>query len=135
MPDFNTISLNKSFSNKRYQTKLDNDTKKIFGEQDKIDKDELMKNTDIFNIVKKLSKRAQYNFESVLNLDGDINTITKNEYKTLLILLDAKWINSKFTYLVDGDYTQSRKSAIRITNDLEIDHIYNKIKSIENSKK
>ncbi len=88
------LGFGNSAKNQEYQQMLDEKVNSVFGDKKLISKADLfVKDEAIYNAYKQLDEKGRKNFDAILSLHDDKETVSASEYKTLLTVLDAEQVN------------------------------------------
>jgi hypothetical protein len=121
-----------SASNNAYQAKLDEKVSQVMGNDDKISAKDLKKNSIFSKVYEALDETGKANFDKVLSLDGDANTVNEKEIRTLLTLLDADLTTEDGSekFRMDNNLGTNKDSSgiYQATND-EINEVYNRVQT------
>jgi hypothetical protein len=130
--DVNFTGMVNSASNNVYQAKLDEKVSQVMGNDDKISAKDLKKNSIFSKVYEALDETGKANFDKVLSLDGDANTVNEKEIRTLLTLLDADLTTEDGSkkFRMDNNLGTNKDSSgiYQATND-EINEVYNSVQT------
>jgi hypothetical protein len=122
----------KSVTDAGFQAQLDTQIANLMGDKDKIAVDVLKKNTIFNDFYKNLDESAKARVNNIFSLDGDSETVSEKELRTLLTLFDADLAedNGHEVFMMDHEFgTNKETSGIYQATDSEIDNIYKNMKT------
>ena len=116
------MGMNKSIYMPEYQKMLNDRTNSIFGDQQTISKKELLQKDDaVMEAYLKLDENGRKNFDKILSMSDDGNTVNIVEYKTLLTVLDSEELEHDNPMLMDGNFSVDSKQNGIYTLDINKD--------------
>jgi hypothetical protein len=122
-----------SVKNKEYQRLLDKEVNSVFGNKKTLSFNDFVEKENIMmNIYQKVSDKDAKQIDAMLscvfNLDGDITTINREEYKTLLAALDAQETDKNEPLSMDGKFSvNGESSGVYSLESSDIESYYRKL--------
>lgn len=128
----NTYSINQALTDKKYLKAIQSFSEQIMYANSSISVNDLKSNDVFSQWYDKLDKTAKEKIDYVVGLDGNSENVSKEELKTILLMLDSE--QSKNDKSLDGNINITNKSNIGSFVKNSIDKIYQKFVSISQYK-
>ncbi len=122
---FNFESLNNLKSNPEYLKYIEKTAKQIMNGASEINKDAL---NSIFAEISD-NKDIQFNIDRIMSFEGNPETLSENEVKTFLILMDANRKNENVPYNMDSNFDRPKTSGMKDAHPSTIVYTYRTVKN------